>query len=132
MIDHESILFSAIATKLREEYGNENIYIIGEELSNDPPKFPAVSIVMTSSIVNDKFSTFNKIENVAIELYKVEAVSNDTDFGKEECKKIINIVDEIFESNNYIRTFNEPVASVNSNISRRVARYKNNNSIGGN
>lgn len=132
MIDHESAIFSAVATKLRDEYGNENIYIIGKELSNDPPKFPAVSIVMTSNIVNDKFSTFKKIENVAIEQYKVEVVSNDIDFGEEECKKIINIVNEVFESSNYIRTFNEPVAGADAYITRRIARYKNNNSIGGN
>lgn len=125
MIDHEDYIFKVVASKLREEYGIDNIYIIGKEISDVPPKFPAVSIIMSDNIVNERYTTFSSIENVAIESYKVEAVSI-LDEGKKECKKIIDIVNTGMEENGYVRTFSQPVPGTNS---RRVARFKKNNSI---
>lgn len=128
MIDHEDYIFKVVASKLREEYGVDNIYIIGEELSNTPSKFPAVSITQIDDFTNTKYCTFENNENVAIESYKVEVVSN---YEKEECKKIIDIVNDVFNSIGYLRTFNQSVKSTDSTIYRRIARFKNSNSIGG-
>lgn len=44
MIDHESYVFEVVASKLREEYGIDNIYITGEEISNTPPKLSLIHI----------------------------------------------------------------------------------------
>ena len=73
-----SYVFEVVASKLREEYGIDNIYITGEEISNTPPKFPAVCIMQSDNIINTDYSTFNENENVAIETYKIEVVSIDS------------------------------------------------------
>lgn len=129
MIDHEDYIFKVVASKLREEYGVDNIYIIGEELSNTPSKFPAVSIIQSDSLINTQYCTLENSENVAIESYKIEVVSN---YEKEECKKIISIVNDVFNDIGYLRTFNQSVKSADSTLYRRIARFKNSNSIGGN
>lgn len=128
MIDHENYIFKVVASKLREEYGVDNIYIIGEELSNTPSKFPAVSIIQSDNLINTQYCTLENSENVAIESYKVEVVSN---YEKEECKKIISIVNDVFNDIGYLRTFNQSVKSADSTLYRRIARFKNSNSIGG-
>lgn len=128
MIDHEDYIFKVVASKLREEYGVDNIYIIGEELSNTPSKFPAVSITQADNLINTQYCTLENSENVSIENYKVEVVSN---YEKEECKKIISIVNDVFDSIGYLRTFNQSIKSTDSTIYRRIARFKNSNSIGG-
>lgn len=128
MIDHENYIFKVVASKLREEYDVDNIYIIGEELSNTPSKFPAVSIIQSDNLINTQYCTLENSENVAIESYKVEVVSN---YEKEECKKIISIVNDVFNDIGYLRTFNQSVKSADSTLYRRIARFKNSNSIGG-
>jgi hypothetical protein len=73
MIDKESEIFSAAAKALRLKY--KKIYVIGTELASTPPKFPAVSIVQSLSAIQAQYSTFNSLENVAREDYKVEVFS---------------------------------------------------------
>lgn len=125
MIDHEDKLFNLIATALRNVYGAGNIYVIGEEVINEPPRFPSISVVQSDDIPNEKYSTFNKIENVAIESYKIEVVSKDS----KETKEIVDLIDNIFTEHGYIRTFNQPVFTVDSSIYRRIARFRNKNSL---
>ena len=125
MIDHEAELFNIVARKLREKYGANNIYVIGEEVINEPPRYPSISIVQSDNIINDKYSTFKEQENVAIETYKVEVVSKDS----EQSKEIVDLNNEVFKEHNYLRTYNQPVFSVNTSNYRRIARFINKNSI---
>ena len=125
MIDHEAELFNIVARKLREKYGANNIYVIGEEVINEPPRYPSISIVQNDNIINDKYSTFKEQENVAIETYKVEVVSKDS----EQSKEIVDLINEVFKEHNYLRTYNQPVFSVDTSNYRRIARFINKNSI---
>lgn len=125
MIDHEAELFNIVARKLREKYGANNIYVIGEEVINEPPRYPSISIVQSDNIINDKYSTFKEQENVAIESYKVEVVSKDS----EQSKEIVDLINEVFKEHNYLRTYNQPVFSVDTSNYRRIARFINKNSI---
>ena len=125
MIDHEAELFNIVARKLREKYGANNIYVIGEEAINELPRYPSISIVQSDNIINDKYSTFKEQENVAIETYKVEVVSKDS----EQSKEIVDLINEVFKEHNYLRTYNQPVFSVDTSNYRRIARFINKNSI---
>lgn len=131
MIDNEDLIYEKVSTALREKF--ETIFITGIELVDTPPQFPAVSIVQTNSAVNAKYSTFEKVDNVASEQYKFEACSNleSQKEAKKQTQEIITIIDGVMSELFYIRTFNQPIASADSKITRRVARYKN-DSIGGN
>ena len=50
MIDKEDGLFADIANELRKQF--RDIYIIGKQLSSEPPRFPAVSIIQENNVVN--------------------------------------------------------------------------------
>ena len=127
MIDNENLVFDAVTTALRAEF--EDIFIIGVELVDTPPRFPAVSVVLTNSKINDRHSTFDKVDNVAIEEYKVEVASNlESDkAAKEQTKAIMAVIDGVMSGLFYPRSFCQPIPSADATITRRVARYTKNN-----
>lgn len=124
MISNIDNMFSLLATRLRAEV--DGIYVISKELVDTPPRFPAVSITLSSNTVYDGASTFTQIENAATETIKVEAVSNKEHTKKQEVRKIMHIVDEILLENNYSRIFYSPVTSADVTIYREIGRWRNN------
>ena len=127
MIDKESEIFSAAAKALRLKY--KSIYVIGTELTSTPPKFPAVSIVQSNNAVRAEYATFDSLENVAREDYKVEVFSN-LEKGKEaQTKEITSVISDVMRSFGYERTFCQPIANGDPTIARRVSRYTKNNVI---
>ena len=127
MIDKETEIFEAVATALRAKV--KGIYVIGAEMSDSPPKFPAVSLVQTNNTSKTEFSTFDSLENVATEDYKAEVFSN-LEKGKEaQTKEITRIISDVMTSLGYMRTFCEIVPNTDSTINRRMSRYRKNNVI---
>lgn len=127
MIDKENEIFNIVAAKLRNKY--PTIYVVGTELTNTPPKFPAVSLVQTNNAIRTEYSTFNSLENVVREDYKAEVFSN-LKTGKEaQTKEIINDISDVFTELGYERTFCEPIPNGDSSVNRRMARYIKNNVI---
>ncbi len=127
MIDKELEVFSAVAKKLRNKY--ENIYIVGTELADTPPKFPAVSFIQTNNGIKTEHSTFDSLENVVREDYKAEVFSN-LETGKEaQTKEITGVISDVMQDLGYERTFCEPIANGDPTINRRISRYTNNNVI---
>ena len=126
MIDKENEIFKAVAKALHDKF---NIYVIGAEMSDAPPKFPAVSFVQTNNATKTKFSTFNSLENVVQEDYKAEVYSN-LETGKEaQIKEITKVISDCMASLGYERTFCEMVPNADSTISRRMSRYRKNNVV---
>ena len=127
MIDTEEQIYNAVSEALRAKF--EIIFITGVELVDTPPKFPAVSITKSNSETNSRYSTFEKVDNVAIEQYKFEVCSNleSQKEAKQQTKDIIAIIDGVMSEKFYIRTFDQPIPNADSKITRRVARYKNDN-----
>jgi hypothetical protein len=126
LIDKENEIFKAVAKALHDKF---NIYVIGAEMSDAPPKFPAVSFVQTNNMVKTNYSTFNSLENVVSEDYKAEVFSN-LETGKEaQTKDITGVISDCMTSLGYERTFCEMVPNMDSTISRRISRYRKNNVI---
>lgn len=127
MIDNENLVFDSVSDALRKKF--ENIFIIGTELTDVPPQFPAVYIVQKTSEVNQRYSTFDKVDNVASELYEFGIYSNlevQRD-AKEQTREILAVIDGVMSGLFYPRTFNQPIPSVDAKYTRRVARYKKTN-----
>ena len=127
MIDNEDIIYDTVSTALRSVF--DGIFITGVEITDTPPQFPAVSIVQSNSTVNAKYSTFDKVDNVTVEEYKFDICSNleSQKDAKQQTKNILAVIDGVMSDLFYIRSFCQPIPSVDSKITRRVARYKNNN-----
>lgn len=120
MISPENFVFNEVATELRATY--PNIFVAGE-FNDAPAKFPAVTIVEADNSVLQKMSTLN-IENAVSVMYEVNVFSNIISGKKQETKKILATIDEVFASLGFTRTMCNPVANLQDNkIYRMVARY---------
>ena len=126
MIDKENEIFKAVAKALHDKF---NIYVIGAEMSDAPPKFPAVSFVQTNNATKTNYSTFNSLENVVSEDYKAEVFSNLTTGKEAQTKEITKVISDCLASLGYERTFCEMVPNVDSTISRRISKYRKSNVI---
>lgn len=124
MIDNEQLVYDEVSTALRTAF--DGIHIVGVEITDTPPQFPAVSITQSDSSVNGRYSTFEKVDNVAEEEYKFEVCSNleSPKEAKEQTKNIIAVIDGVMSDLFYIRSFCQPIPNADSKITRRVARYK--------
>jgi hypothetical protein len=127
MINKETETFVFVADKLRKNFNG--IYVIGAELTSTPPQFPAVSIVQTNNAINESYSTFGSLENVAKEDYKVEVCSN-LEQGKEaQARDITTVITDAMSELGYVRIFCEPIVNADSTVHRRMSRYRKNNVI---
>lgn len=124
MIDHEQLIYDEVSTALRTAF--DDIHIVGVEITDTPPQFPAVSIVQLNSSVNGRYSTFEKVDNVAEEEYKFDVCSNleSQREAKQQTKEIIAVIDGVMSDLFYIRSFCQPVPNADSKFTRLVARYK--------
>ena len=127
MIDKEKEVFEVVAAGLRSKY--KSIYIIGAEMTDAPPKFPAVSLIQTNNGVKTEYSTFDSLENVVGEDYKAEVYSNLSKGKEAETKEIIKDISDLMASLGYERTFCEMVPNGDSTIGRRMARFRKQNVI---
>ena len=127
MIDYESDIFTAVASALRAEF--PGIYVVGTELSTTPSNFPAVSFIQTNNAVRSEYSTFQSLENVATEDYKVEVYSNLITGKEAQTKAITGVISDVMSGLGYERTFCEPVPNGDPTVNRRVSRYRKNNVI---
>lgn len=127
MINYSSTIFTSISEVLREQF--EGIYVIGEELSVIPPRFPSVSIVTIDNKINKRYSTFDEIENVAEDIIKVEIYSNLEEGKSAQTLAIASVINESLKLFGYIRVFNEMIPNADPTIGRRILRFENNNVI---
>lgn len=127
MIDKETEIFKVVSKELRNKFNG--IYVIGAEMSDAPPRFPAVSFVQTNNAVKTEYSTFLSLENVVGEDYKAEVFSN-LEKGKEaQTKEISSVISDVMRDLGYERTFCEIVPNTDATINRRMSRYRKNNVI---
>lgn len=124
MIDNEQLVYDRVSSAVRTAV--DGIFIIGVEITDTPPQFPALSIIQSNSSVNERYSTFEKVDNVAAEEYKFDIHSNleSQNDAKKETKKILAAIDEVMCDLFYIRSFCQPIPNADGKITRLVARYK--------
>ena len=129
MIDNEQLVYDRVSTALRTAV--DGIFVIGVELTDTPPRFPAVSVIQSNSSVNERYSTFEKVDNVAAEEYKFDIYSNLENFkdAKQQTKEILAVIDGVMSDLFYIRSFCQPIPNADRKITRLVARYKKNDVV---
>lgn len=130
MIDNESIVYDEVSAAVRKAF--DGIFIAGVEITDTPPQFPALSIVQKNSGVNERYSTFEWVENVAAEEYEFGIHSNleSQIEAKKQTKDILAVINGVMcDSLSYIRTFCRPIPNADSKITRVIARYKKTNIV---
>ena len=122
MIDIESAVFNAVATKVREVY--PDIFMVGEYVKS-PPSFPAVSLMEMDNSTRIETIDSGSDENHVNVMYEVNVYSNKTVGKKSECKAIVALIDEEMLAMGFSRSTLTPVPNENdSTIYRMVGRYR--------
>lgn len=120
MLDPEGILFTEIASALREAF--EGIRVYPEE-TESPAAFPCVTFVQSSNTTYRRSLTGDNVEHHVNLLFSANAYSNVTSGAKQQCKDMITVIDDIMRSYGFVRTMNDQMPNYERTISRRTARW---------
>lgn len=125
MITGADKITTLVTQALRERYGT-NITVSTTEYLDTPSKFPAVSIVPISNILNSRYSTLTHCENSAIETLEINVYSNAESDNAEECRDITALICDVMSANFWIRTSpNTPITNImDETVARRTSRFK--------
>lgn len=119
MIDIENMLFTKVKDDLPKTVKTGAMY------SKSQSEFPLVTLVVVDNTVYDRFINSARIENAVDIMVEVNVYSNKTSGKKEECKKLLKIVDETLSGLNLVRTFCQPTPNLeDATVYRITARYR--------
>ena len=121
MIDIETKVYSPIATALKAEYS-------GIFVTSEPTPIPEKPLVV-GIVQMDNYMSINRLDNSGRErfstlMFQVDAYSNKASGKKSQCKKLINIVDQIMFDLNFTRLSLTPIPMENDGYYRITARYR--------
>lgn len=120
MLDAESEIFTEVANALRARFDGISVY--GEEVES-PASFPCVTFVQTDNFTYKRTMTAENEEKHVSAAFVANAYSNSLPLGKQQCKEMISVIDEIMRGVGFVRTLSEPIPNYERTISRRTARW---------
>lgn len=120
MMSPENILFDMVAMQLRSRFKGISVY--GEAVEV-PAGFPCVTFEEKSNIVNENSLTGDGVEHSVRLMYEVNVYSNLQTGGKQQCKNIMDVIDQEMMQRGLRRTMNQPMDNIQMTIHRRLARY---------
>lgn len=129
MIDQELSILTDVSSMLKQHI--EKITIIEEFVEGLPSDYPCVYVYQNSNVINEKYRTFDSIENVVTEVYTCEIFSNLNVERKQQIKEITDCINVVMESYGYVRTYNEPAETKDKSVSKKVVKYTKENLTGG-
>lgn len=121
MIDAESTIFDQVADAFDEAYPNGSRY--GEETTS-PPRFPCLTLVQVDNFTYEPSLDASHKEHNAWLVFEANVYSNKTAGAKQECKDIMQLVDEQMQSLNFVRLFCTPSKNADKKYFRMTARYR--------
>lgn len=121
MIDVEVDLFDELARAILAEHPEA---FVSSEYVEAPPQFPAVSIIETNNATNESTEDSSGEEVMAAITYTVDVYSNSQSNAKQECKAILNVIDERMRRCNLTRLMSSAVDNARDpTVYRMTARY---------
>ena len=121
MIDIETSLYDELARLVLAEV--PDAYVSSEHVIT-PPKFPAVFIEQTFSSELDMTKDSSSEENANAIIWTINVYSNSQTEAKQECKRILAIIDRRLRLYNMKRLTARPIDnSADPSIYRYVGRY---------
>lgn len=119
MIDIENFLFTSMKNSLPKAVK------CGATYSKQQSSFPFVTLAVIDNSVYDRFIDSARVENAADITVEINVYSNKTAGKKEECKKIIQAIDNTLSDLNLTRTMCQPAPNLeDATIYRITARYR--------
>ena len=121
MIDIESTVFNRIADVFDEAYPNGSRY--GEQTTS-PPRFPCLTLEQIDNYTYQQSLDAAPQEHDAWIVFEVNVYSNLMSGAKQQCKDIMQLVDQQLQSLNFTRMFCNPAKNADKKYFRMTARYR--------
>ncbi len=117
----ENQLGEEIKTAVLAEFSTA---FITDEYVPSPTDFPCLSIVFVSNSVHSSAATSDETENFADLAIEVNGYSNRVNGKKQECDRLMAIVDGVVSRRNFVRTMLQPIPNLaDATIYRKTGRY---------
>lgn len=121
MIDIESTVFNQVANAFDAAHPNGSRY---SEETSSPPRFPCLTLVQTDNYTYEGSLDAEHKEHDAWVVFEVNVYSNKISGAKQECKKVMDLVDKQLQSLNFVRLFCNPTKNADQKYFRMTARYR--------
>lgn len=121
MIDIESTVFNLVADAYDAAYPNGSRY--GEQTTS-PPKFPCLTLEQVDNYTYQGSLDDSQQEHDAWVVFEVNVYSNLTSGAKQQCKAIMELVDQQLQGLNFVRLFCTPGKNADKKYFRMTARYR--------
>lgn len=121
MIDIENAVFTLVAEAV--ELAFPGIQCVSE-IVDAPARFPTLSIREADNAVYRKTLDGDQTEHHALQVFEVDAFSNEEAGGKAQCKAVIQAADLLLVKLGFTRTAYGFTRNADNRISRATARYQ--------
>ena len=118
MVDIESSVIDRVVKAFLEQYPNGSYS--GEEITAAPTKWPHLNIIEYDNYDTD----YARLESSTV-VYDVNVYSNKTSGAKQECRAVLNLVDDAMRTfGKWNRLYARQTKNADSRIYRMSARYR--------
>lgn len=130
MIDTENIVFSNVATALRDTFKpplTGKLINVSGDLAAVPSSFPSVLGAEMDNSVYERTMSSSSAENHATVMWQWEAVSDKAGTKKTECKAIMAMIDAQMTALGFVRVGCSPIPLPSldpAKYYRMIARYR--------
>lgn len=122
MTDIENIIINRIDTVLSNAGFKD---ILGSTYQDLPASFPWVFFEQSDSYENEQYHKSSRQNNYYTVVFEADIYSNKKSRSKEECKKILAIIDDEMASLGFSRTVAQPMRPTSEMYKARMfARYR--------
>ena len=121
MIDIENAVFSIVADAFDEKWPKGSRY---SEENSSPPAFPSLQLYQIDNYTYDPSLDAEHREHDAWVTFEVDVYSNLVSGAKQQCKEVMELVDEKLQGLNFTRLFCEQTKNADKKYFRMTARYR--------
>ena len=121
MIDIESTVFNQVAIAFDAQYPNGSRY--GEQTTS-PPRFPCLTLEQIDTYTYEDSLDASPTANNDWVVFEVNVYSNLVSGAKQQCKAIMQLVDQQLQGLNFVRLFCNPAKNADKKYYRMTARYR--------
>lgn len=120
MIDIENYMFDSVINAVLAEYPGCSYYSVATET---PTIFPCITMEEVNNEIYQDSMDSSALENHARISYEINIYTNIDEGKKAQAKNICQIIDNVMQSNNFIREFYSPMPNIDITIYRITLRY---------
>lgn len=120
MIDFEKEIYTKVINAATASFPDLRTY---NDFLPEKPDFPCLILEQADNYAYDFTQDSADLENHAVVMFEASVYSNRATNKKDECKTILNVVDEEMKRLGFTRTSTVPIATNNATLYRIVSRY---------